>query len=51
MQEKIFAAKGLKSDGASVGEMRVPLTPGPHEVTVRLLTQPKLQTSEKGGPP
>ncbi len=47
MQEKIFAAKGLKSDGASVGELRVPLTPGPHEVTVRLLTQPKLQTSEK----
>jgi hypothetical protein len=36
--EQTFQPKGLKSDGASVGELRVPLNPGTHAVTVTLLT-------------
>lgn len=33
-EQRIFRPKGLKSDGASVGEWRVPLSPGRHHVTV-----------------
>jgi len=36
--EQTYQPKGLKSDGASVGELRVPLNPGNHAVTVTLLT-------------
>lgn len=35
---QIFRPKGLKSDGTSVGEWRVPLTPGPHHVVVTVAT-------------
>lgn len=38
VQEHVFQPKGLKSDGASVGELRVPLTPGTHRVAVSLVT-------------
>jgi hypothetical protein len=38
LQEHVFQPKGLKSDGASVGEVRVVLTPGAHQVAVSLLT-------------
>lgn len=31
---QLFRPKGLKSDGASVGEWRVPLAPGVHRITV-----------------
>ena len=37
-QERVFQPKGFKSDGASVGEMRVPLAPGAHRVKVSLAT-------------
>lgn len=33
-QEQVFAAKGLQSDGDSVGEIRRKISPGPHQVTV-----------------
>jgi hypothetical protein len=33
-EQRIFQPKGLKSDGASVGEWRVPLTPGRHRIAV-----------------
>lgn len=36
VQEHVVAPKGLKSDGVSVGELRVPLAPGPHRVEVRV---------------
>jgi ferredoxin len=35
-ERQVFRPKGLKSDGASVGEWRVPLTPGVHRITVRV---------------
>jgi ferredoxin len=38
VQEQVFQPKGLKSDGASVGELRVALTPGAHRVAVSLVT-------------
>ncbi|MEI6106591.1 MAG: cytochrome b N-terminal domain-containing protein [Opitutae bacterium] len=38
-EEDAFRPKGLKSDGASVGELRRPLTPGPHRITVSIATQ------------
>ena len=38
VQEHVFQPKGLKSDGASVGELRMPLTPGAHQVAVSLVT-------------
>jgi ferredoxin/coenzyme F420-reducing hydrogenase delta subunit len=38
-QEHVYRPKGFKSDGASVGELRVPLTPGPHRITVSVATQ------------
>lgn len=38
-QERVFQPKGFKSDGASVGEMRVLLTPGVHEVAVSVATR------------
>jgi ferredoxin len=39
-QEQVYQPKGLKSDGTSVGEWRVPLTPGLHQVTLSLVTSP-----------
>ena len=38
-QEHVFRPKGFKSDGASVGELRVLLTPGPHQIEVSVATQ------------
>ncbi len=38
--ERVFPPKGFKSDGESVGEMRVPLSLGPHHVTVSVFTGP-----------
>ena len=35
---RTFQPKGIQSDGASVGEWRVPLAPGRHRVTVKLDT-------------
>lgn len=35
---RVFKPKGLKSDGASIGEFRVPLAPGTHTVTLSLST-------------
>jgi ferredoxin len=37
-QEQVFRPKGFKSDGFSVGELRVPLTPGSHRVAVSVAT-------------
>ena len=37
-QEHVFRPKGLKSDGASIGELRLPLAPGPHRVSVSVAT-------------
>ncbi len=37
-QVHVFRPKGFKSDGASVGELRLPLTPGRHRVTVSVAT-------------
>jgi len=37
-QEHVFRPKGFKSDGASVGELRVPLAPGLHHVAVSVAT-------------
>lgn len=39
-QEHVFRPKGLKSDGASIGELRLPLAPGAHRITVSLATRP-----------
>lgn len=33
-EQQVFRPKGLKADGASVGEWRVPLSPGRHRITV-----------------
>ena len=33
-EQRVYRPKGLQSDGASVGEWRVPLTPGRHRITV-----------------
>jgi hypothetical protein len=38
VEEHVFRAKGFKSDGLSVGELRVPLAAGPHSVAVRIAT-------------
>lgn len=38
VQQQLFRPKGMKSDGDSAGELRVPLSPGPHEVTVSVIT-------------
>jgi ferredoxin len=38
-EEHAFRPKGFKSDGASVGELRRFLTPGPHQITVSIATQ------------
>lgn len=37
-QDHTFRPKGFKSDGTSVGELRVSLAPGPHHVTVSIGT-------------
>ena len=37
-EEHVYQPKGFKSDGFSVGELRVPLTPGRHRVTVSVTT-------------
>ncbi len=39
-QEHIIQPKGFKSDGASIGELRLPLTPGPHRLALGLATRP-----------
>jgi hypothetical protein len=36
--EQVFRPKGWKADGASVGELRVPLSPGSHRVAVAVAT-------------
>ena len=36
--ERTFHPTGIQSDGASVGEWRVPLAPGRHRVTVKIDT-------------
>lgn len=38
-QEFVFRPKGLKSDGASIGELRRPLAPGPHRIVARIATR------------
>ena len=38
IEEHVFRAKGFKADGVSVGEIRVPLTAGPHVVAIRIVT-------------
>lgn len=38
VQEHSFKPKGVQSDGASAGELRLSLTPGKHQVSVHLLT-------------
>jgi hypothetical protein len=38
VHEHVFQPKGFKSDGLSVGEMRVPLAAGPHVVAVSIAT-------------
>jgi ferredoxin len=40
MQEQVFRPKGVQADGASLGEIRVPLAPGPHRIAVSLATRP-----------
>lgn len=43
----IFLPKGFKSDGSSVGELRVPLTPGPHQVKVSVATSADSATAPR----
>lgn len=38
LQERVYEPKGFKSDGVSVGELRVPLEPGAHQIAVEILT-------------
>ncbi|HLP26744.1 MAG TPA: hypothetical protein VK477_13770, partial [Acidobacteriota bacterium] len=38
-QQHVFRPKGLKSDGTSIGELRMPLTPGAHRVAVSVATR------------
>jgi ferredoxin/coenzyme F420-reducing hydrogenase delta subunit len=38
VEEHVYRAKGFKSDGVSVGELRVPLAAGTHEVAVSIAT-------------
>jgi len=38
VQEHVYQPKGFKSDGVSVGELRVPLAPGTHRITVEIMT-------------
>jgi ferredoxin len=38
-QQHIVRPKGLRSDGASVGELRVPLAPGRHQVALTVATR------------
>lgn len=38
VSEGIYEPKGLKSDGISVGELRMPLKPGEHHIVVEMLT-------------
>lgn len=40
MEEQAYPPKGFKSDGFSVGELRVPLTPGRHRIAVSVATNP-----------
>lgn len=39
--ERVFRPKGLQADGPSVGEVRLPVPPGPRQVVVTLLTSPQ----------
>ena len=45
--QHVFPAKGFKSDGFSVGELRVPLTPGRHQVSVSVATHPAVQAARQ----
>jgi hypothetical protein len=36
--DHVFRPKGFKSDGLSVGELRVPLAPGRHSIAVSIAT-------------
>jgi ferredoxin len=38
-QEHVFRPKGLKSDGASIGELRVPIALGTHRIAVSVATR------------
>jgi hypothetical protein len=38
VEEHVYQAKGFKSDGVAVGELRVPLAAGTHQVAVSLAT-------------
>lgn len=40
IEEHAYQPKGFKSDGTSVGELRVALTPGVHRITVSVATSP-----------
>ena len=40
VEEHVYRPKGFKSDGTSVGELRVSLTPGAHRITVSVATSP-----------
>ncbi|MBP9902902.1 MAG: cytochrome b N-terminal domain-containing protein [Verrucomicrobia bacterium] len=46
VQEHVYQPKGLKSDGISVGELRVPLAPGAHHIKVEVVT-----TADPAGQP
>lgn len=37
-QERVYRAKGISRDGPAIDEWRHPLTPGPHEVAIELIT-------------
>ena len=45
--QHVFPAKGFKSDGFSVGDLRVPLTPGRHQVSVSVATHPAVQAARQ----
>jgi ferredoxin len=45
VEEYVFRPKGLQSDGASIGELRVPLAPGVHDVSIAV------RTGAAGAPP
>jgi hypothetical protein len=43
-QEQVFRPKGLQSDGASIGELRLPLAPGSHRIAVSIATREGAET-------
>lgn len=38
VEQRIFAGKGISHDGPAIGEWRIPLTTGEHEVAVAIIT-------------